>query len=151
MDETGIQVELNELRLTLGYDLLALALVEPAEHHYVIKWKFLSGNLGERIRKVVLQSGRGVPGIVFKTGKPFLISSVPDLILAEDLFQYPIIKLEELTSLVAVPVWHEGRVEGILLGAYRDERRVDERSLAELQERVRFGLMDLNGKEMMPN
>lgn len=151
MDKTGFQIGLDELRFRLGYDLLALALVEPAEHHYVIKWKYLSGNRGERIKKVVLQSGRGVPGIVFKTGKPFMIPIVADYVLAEDLFRYPIIKLEELTSLVAVPVWHDGRVEGILLGGFRDSRRVDEQSLAELQALVRPGLLGLNGKEMMPN
>ncbi|WP_138493626.1 GAF domain-containing protein [Paenibacillus pinistramenti] len=151
MNNTQYQAILDEMRSQFDYDFMSLALVEPAEFNYVIKWKFASGNLNDGYKRILLKSGRGVPGIVFKTGKPLLIPYVPDFVGPENIFQYPIIKLEDLISLVAVPVWHDGRVAGILLGGYRDDRRVTVQSMQDLQKLVSGGLHDLNGKEMMPS
>ncbi|WP_411346517.1 GAF domain-containing protein [Paenibacillus sp. WLX1005] len=150
-DKVDYQQELDEIRALFGYDFMALALAEPAEYHYVIKWKYASGNLNERFRDIVLQSGRGVAGMVFKTGKPFMFASVQNDVPRDALFNYPIIRTEQLTSLGAVPVWNDTRVAGVLLGGYRDERRVDRTMMQALNDLAHQGIGELNGKEYMPS
>lgn len=148
-DKVDYQTELDEIRTTLGFDFMALALVETAEYDYVIKWKYASGNLNERFKLIVLRSGRGIAGLVFKTGKPLLLTSVRDQMGPESLFRYPIIKAENLASFGAVPLWNDARVAGVLLGGFRGEEQVDEALLESLKQKVKDGIGDLNGKELL--
>ncbi|WP_151734188.1 GAF domain-containing protein [Paenibacillus tengchongensis] len=141
--------ELHMLRTALGYDFMSLALAEPAEYDYVLRWKYASGNTNDRYKRIVLQSGRGIAGIVFKTGKPFLISSVQEDVRPDNLFNYPITKMENLNSIGAVPVWNDARVEGVLLGGFRSGRRVNAEMLQALEEAARRGIGELNGKELL--
>lgn len=148
-DNVGYQAELDEIRNKLGFDFMALALVETAEFDYVIKWKYASGNLNDRFKRIVLRSGRGIAGLVFKTGKPLLLSSVRDQMGPDSLFRYPIIKSENLASFGAVPLWNDARVAGVLLGGFRGEEQVDEARLEALKQCVQDGIGDLNGKELL--
>ncbi|MHA7966628.1 GAF domain-containing protein [Paenibacillus sp. CAU 1782] len=148
-DNVGYQAELDEIRNKLGFDFMALALVETAEFDYVIKWKYASGNLNDRFKRIVLRSGRGIAGLVFKTGKPLLLSSVRDQMGPDSLFRYPIIKSENLASFGAVPLWNDARVAGVLLGGFRGEEQVDEVKLEALKQCVQDGIGDLNGKELL--
>lgn len=145
------QSELDDIRAALGYDFMSLALAEPAEYDYVIRWKYASGNTNERYKRIVLQSGRGIAGIVFKTGKPFLVSSMQNDVRPDSLFTYPITKMENLNSIGAVPIWNDARVAGVLLGGYRGERQVTEAMLGELVATAHRGIGDLNGKELLIN
>lgn len=150
-DKVNYQRELDEIRALFGYDFMALALAEPAEYHYVIKWKYASGNLNERFKDIVLQSGRGIAGMVFKTGKPFMFASVEQDVPRDAMFNYPIIRTERLTSLGAVPVWNDTRVAGVLLGGYRNDQRVTLQMMQELNELAHLGIGALNGKEYIPS
>jgi len=151
-NKVDYQRKLDQVREAFGYDFMALSLVESEEYHYVIKWKYASGNLNDRFRRIVLQSGKGIAGIVFKTGKPLLIPSVHQQLGSESLFNYPIIQSEKLRSLWAVPLWNDARVAGVLLGGFRgEEQRVTEEMLTAMVEYARAGFGDLNGKELMAN
>ncbi|MGG1653313.1 MoaD/ThiS family protein [Paenibacillus sp. NRS-1783] len=86
------QRELERIREHFGYDFMALALVEPTEYQYVIKWKNAAGNLNDRFKRIVLQSGKGIAGIVFKTGKSVFIPSIFQYVGADNLFNYPIVQ-----------------------------------------------------------
>ncbi|MBY0011978.1 GAF domain-containing protein [Paenibacillus typhae] len=143
------QGELDTIRMALGYDFISLALAEPAEYDYVIRWKYASGNTNERYKRIVLQSGRGIAGIVFKTGKPFLLPSVEKDVQPDSLFTYPITKMENLRSIAAVPIWNDARVAGVLLGGFRGERQVTLEMLQALEATARRGIGDLNGKELL--
>ncbi|KAA8998371.1 GAF domain-containing protein [Paenibacillus spiritus] len=149
--EADLQRELEHLRGALGYDFMAIALPEPAEEQFVIKWRYAAGNLNERYRRIVLQTGKGVAGIVFKTGKPMWLPSVQEAISDENLFHYPIINLEKLKSLAAVPLWNDARVAGVLLGGFREPERVTESHLEEMLKWAKKGIGDFNGKEWMSN
>ncbi|AIQ69033.1 GAF domain-containing protein [Paenibacillus graminis] len=148
-NQVDYQLELDQIRHALGYDFMSLALADPAEYDYVIRWKYASGNLNSRYKRIVLQSGRGIAGIVFKTGKPFLLYSVQEQVKQEMLFSYPIINSEKLKSIGAVPLWNDARVAGVLLGGFRGDRQVNETMLQELQNTARQGIGDLNGKELL--
>ncbi|AWB44617.1 GAF domain-containing protein [Paenibacillus sp. CAA11] len=144
----AFQRELDLARETFGFDFMALALVESAEHNYVIKWKYASGNKNDRYKRIVLQSGKGIAGMVFKIGKPLLIPSIEQVIGSSSLFNYPIAQSESLKSMGAVPLWNDQRVEGVLLGAFRGENQVTNEQLQAMVELTRTGFRDLNGKEM---
>lgn len=148
-NKVDYQAELDEIRHTLGYDFMALALVETAEYDYIIRWKYASGNLNDRFKRIVLRSGRGIAGLVFKTGKPLLISSIRDQLGPSSLFRYPILKSENLSSFGAVPLWNDARVAGVLLGGFRSEEQVDAARLEALQQCVQNGIGDLNGEELL--
>lgn len=149
--DTDYQRELDKIREGFGYDFLALALVEPAEEQYVIRWKYAAGNLNERYRRIVLKSGNGIAGIVFKTGKPIYIPSVSKYVGAGNLFNYPILQSEKLQSLGAVPLWNDTRVAGVLLGGFRSEDAMTQELMQSLQETARQGMGDLDGREVSPH
>ncbi|OKP95436.1 GAF domain-containing protein [Paenibacillus sp. P46E] len=148
-NKVDYQLELDQIREALGYDFMSLALADPADYDYVIRWKYASGNLNSRYKRIVLQSGRGVAGIVFKTGKSFLLSSVTEQVQQEMLFNYPIVKSENLQSIGAVPLWNDARVAGVLLGGFRGIQQVNEMMLKDLENTARKGIGDLNGKELL--
>lgn len=140
MNQVDYQIKLDQIRIALGYDFMSLAFAEPAEYDYVIRWKYASGNISDRYKRIVLQSGRGIAGIVFKTGKPFLIPSVKLVVKADTLFNYPITKIENLNSIGAVPMWNDARVAGVLLGGFRGEQQVTAEMLRDLEAVARRGL-----------
>lgn len=151
-NKADYQTEIERIRLATGCDIIALALVETAENQYELRWKYASGNLNNRFKQIVLQSGRGVAGLVFKTGKPLLMSSISDFVEKDNLFNYPILTLEKLKSIGALPLWHDGRVAGVLLGGFREDLRMTEDLLQCMLEMSVKGIGKLDGrKELMLN
>ncbi|ETP68166.1 GAF domain-containing protein [Planococcus glaciei] len=140
---------IEQIRTAGAYDLVAIALVEPAENQYLLKWKYASGNLNDRFKKVILQTGKGIAGMVFKTGKPLLLEDTSDLADSANLFNYPILIFERLKSMGAVPLWHNGRVAGVLLAGYRGSSQMTEEKLHYLKQQASKGIGELNGKELM--
>lgn len=115
---------IKKVKVQFDFDFVALALVQPAKFHFVLKWEYVLGNQSERYKRIILQTGKGVAGNVFKTGKPLRMESVEKELSKTNLFNYPIILSEKLTSFGAIPLFKEGRVKGVLLVAFRDERVV---------------------------
>lgn len=118
------QQAIDALRERFHFDLVSIALVQSAADQFVLTWQYASGNLNERYKRIVLHSGKGVAGRVFKTGKPVLIQNVAEELDPSDLFNYPIIAAEQLLSVGAVPLWKDSRVAGVLLAGYRQENRI---------------------------
>ncbi len=61
------QEEIDKLRERFRFDFVSLAWVQLAEDRFVLTWQYASGNLNERYKRIVLHSGKGIAGIVFKT------------------------------------------------------------------------------------
>lgn len=145
------QQELDAIRQASGYDFLALALVEPAEQQYVIRWKYAAGNRNNRFCRIELKSGKGIAGIVFKTGKPVFIPSVREYVGASSLFNYPIVQSEKLASLGAVPLWDDTRVAGVLLAGFRQEGKMTPGLMYALEQTAKAGIGELDGREVAPH
>lgn len=145
------QTQIEQIRSAANFDLVAIALVEPAANQYVLKWKYASGNLNNRFKKVILQSGKGIAGMVFKTGKPIHIQDSGDFADQNNLFNYPILSFEQLKCLGAVPIWHNGRVAGVLLAGFRESQLMTDGNLQILMVRASNGIGNFNGKELMLN
>lgn len=120
------QDELDTLRREYQFDFAGLAL--PMEDHVgtKIKWRFVSGNINDRYQRIILRHGRGVAGNVMKTGKPMIIRDATQNDIQNTLFNFPIIISEALTSLIAIPLWHNHRVKGVLLFGQRDGKPLPE-------------------------
>lgn len=116
------QAEIDRLRHEYQFDFAGIAL--PSEDHVgmKIKWRYVSGNLNERYRRIVLRNGRGIAGNVMKTGKPMIIPDTTDDAIQNTLFDYPILMSEQLTALIAIPLWHNHRVKGVLLLGQRNQK-----------------------------
>ncbi|MCR1288112.1 GAF domain-containing protein [Shouchella clausii] len=128
------QQEIDDIRKRWKFDFVSLALVQPAEDRFVLTWQYVSGNMNDRYKRIVLHSGKGVAGIVFKTGKAILLQNVNSDIGTRDLFNYPIIVSEQLKSLGALPLWEGARVVGVLLVGFRKENVLNQPSFASFQE-----------------
>ncbi len=129
----GYQIQIDQLREQGGYDFVSLAFEQSASNGFVITWQYASGNLNNRYKRIVLQSGRGIAGIVFKTGKPMVVPNVLTLLPQEELFNYPILVSERLRSLAALPLFQHDRVAGVLLVGYREVDRMTKLALEQLQ------------------
>ena len=113
------QHQVEQIRQVMECDFVALALVQPEERLFQIRWEYASGNLSQRFRRIVLQSGKGVAGRVFKTGKPIFAPDAQCYFDQTDLYNYPIIMAEQLESFAAVPLFKYNRVKGVLLAGCR--------------------------------
>ena len=135
------QREIEQLKAHFGFDFVAVALVQPAERHFELKWEFAVGNQSNRYRRIVLQSGKGVAGHVFKTGKPFLIEEVEEVLEEKDLFNYPIVVSEGLKSFGAIPLYKYNRVKGVLLVGYRAGKTLTPQAFEDFKQLIgsRFG------------
>ena len=133
--------KIKRLRSQFGFDFIALALIQSGKHNFAFKWEFAVGNQSNRYRRIVLQRGKGVAGNVFKTGKPLLVTDVENQLGKSDVFDYPIVDAEGLTSFGAIPLYKSNRVNGVLLVAFRSERKITPEYFTEFRRVVgpRFG------------
>lgn len=143
------QMKIAHLKEHFEFDFVALALVQSAELRYELKWEYAVGNRSNRFKRIVLQSGKGIAGNVFKSGKPMFVADVAKDLGEEDLFNYPIIVAEGLSSFGAIPLYKYNRVKGVLICAYRDEPNITEELFQKVKTYVgpRFG--PFYNKEML--
>ena len=116
------QQELDTLRKKENCDFAGVALYENHEPSGPIKWQYVSGNLNNRYKLIVLRKGRRLAGTVMKTGKRMVIENVSKTITPEEKIKYPILMSENLNALVAIPLWHEQHVAGVLLLGQRGNK-----------------------------
>lgn len=135
------QEEIEHLQDLFVFDFVAVALVQSAERRFELKWEFAAGNQSNRYRRIVLQTGKGVAGHVFKTGKPFLVEDTESVLENKDLFNYPIVVAEGLKSFGAIPLYKYNRVKGVLLVGYRTRMKLTTKEFAEFQHMIgpKFG------------
>lgn len=136
------QAEIMRLQKECHFDFVALALVQRFSSNE-LRWCCAVGNRSERYRLLTLYSGKGVAGLVFKTGKSLLIENVANTLLAEGLHNYPIVGSEGLKSFGALPLFDDGRVVGVLLVGYRTANRLTEQSFQQFQAELMGAFVDL--------
>lgn len=113
---------LNDKRTVLQCDFLGVALAGAAPGGgREIRWHFVSGNLNEAYRNIRLQKGRGIAGMVWKTGR---VQQDEDIHLKKEIImEYPIARLEQLDAMLAVPIVMDEQVRGVFAMGYRGEHR----------------------------
>lgn len=116
------QDELDRLRISEGYDFAGVALYEHHTTLSPIKWRYVSGNLNNRYKMIVLRKGRGLAGMVMKTAKRMIIDNVSKNLSLEEKIKYPILISENLTAVIAIPLCLNQQVSGVLLLGQRDNK-----------------------------
>lgn len=106
----------HQLRAELNCDFVALAIQNDIGPD--IKWPYVSGNRNEKYKRITVRYGKGIAGKVISTGRPMMISDLPNdkrsLIL-----EHPIMLAEQLLSAYAAPLFIKGTAKGALLAGNR--------------------------------
>ena len=106
------------LREEYTFDFAAIGIAP--EFGEALQWKYASGNTGERFRRIALTPGRGIGGIVLKTGRPMLLTDIDNQLDPRDFSSYPIVFAEDLRSFCALPLSDGIHVVGALLCGFRN-------------------------------
>lgn len=119
-----IQQKIDQIKEKLSVDFVALALSEVNEMTKirVISWKYVAGNTNQNYRRIRLQVGKGIGGIVWRTGRAYQATDLQKQ--PEKLVELPITRMEKLETIAAFPVLKIGEVKGVLLVGYRDKTDV---------------------------
>jgi len=141
--------EIERLKELFGFDFVGVALVQSPERRFELRWVYVTGNRSERYRPIKLQSGKGIVGIVFKTGKPKYVKDADDEWSAGDLFNYPIVSAEGLKSLGAIPLYQDNRVKGVMLVGYRSRGQLTEEQFEQFQQEIGTEFGPFYNKEMV--
>ncbi|WP_182104526.1 GAF domain-containing protein [Niallia taxi] len=122
---------LIEIRLQLEVDFVGLAMAaENADGEIVIKWKYVSNNRNNRYQKIVLQVGKGIAGIVWKTARPYVVEDAKkDIQEAKD---FPLTITEQLVSMAAIPLLNGHEVQAVLLGGFRKKKKLNQEFIDQL-------------------
>jgi len=122
---------LIEIRLQLEVDFVGLAMAaENEDGDVVIKWKYVSNNRNNRYQKIVLQVGKGIAGIVWKTARPYVIEDAKKDI--QETKDFPLTITEQLVSMAAIPLLHGQEVQAVLLGGFRKKKKLNQTFINEL-------------------
>ncbi|OTN75336.1 hypothetical protein A5886_000406 [Enterococcus sp. 8G7_MSG3316] len=115
-----IQGWIEEKQQGWPYDFLGIALNTSAAYDAKeIRWLYVAGNKSDAYRKIRLHVGHGIAGLVWKTAR---MQEAKAILEHPQIFaDYPIARLERLTTVLAVPVLQEHEVIAVLACGYRDD------------------------------
>jgi nitrogen regulatory protein A len=118
-DYSPLANALETYREMLELDYAAIAKVDERDNQ--IRYECVTGNRTNRHVHFVNRPGNGIAGHVVRHGRPAVYDrnrpDLPDLKM-----KYPIMLAEKLEAVLAVPIFHDEIVSGVLLGAVRRER-----------------------------
>lgn len=83
-----------------------------------IRWIYVAGNQSEAYKKIRLQVGKGIAGLVWKTARTQLDEGILDQ--PEKMIEYPIARIEKLQMALAAPVILQEEVVAVLMLGYRN-------------------------------
>lgn len=118
MNSVDYLSRIRQLRERFGFDFVSIATVLDAQHP-LLTWVYATGNLNTRYRRIVLEPGKGIAGGVYKAKRPMVIQDAQRELSPSQRVEHPITISENLVSAMAVPLWRQEQVEGILLMAFR--------------------------------
>ncbi|MBQ2634525.1 MAG: GAF domain-containing protein [Oscillospiraceae bacterium] len=124
MENSKYIPELRRIREIFQFDFVSLALVMEGDYP-LLTWVYATGNRNFRYRRIVLESGKGVAGGVYKTRRAMVLRDAEKELTAAERVRYPITIAEDLRSVAGFPLWKHNRVLGVLLLAFRESDRID--------------------------
>ncbi|MCA5013985.1 MULTISPECIES: GAF domain-containing protein [unclassified Enterococcus] len=131
-----IQRKIDQIKAELHVDFTALALstISDQTNIRVIRWQYVSGNINQHYRRIRLQVGKGIGGIVWRTGRSYQATHLQSQ--PEQLIELPITRMEKLETVVAYPVMDIGEVKGVLLVGYREVKEVSNEFITAAQDKA---------------
>lgn len=141
--------ETERLKELFGFDFVGIALIQSPERGFELRWSYVTGNRNERCLRITLQSGKGLAGLVFKTGKPMFVGDVDEEWSGDNLFNYPIVATEGLKSFGAIPLYKYNRVKGVLLVGYRTGGKLTDKQFEDFKQEIGEEFGPFYNKEMV--
>jgi DNA-binding CsgD family transcriptional regulator len=89
----------------------------------------LAGTLGDSLRGLRVQSGRGLGGAVLQRGVACRVNDYASTTTISHEYDCIVVGQERLTSIFAVPVVLQGSVRGVLYGGVRGQQPIGDRAL----------------------
>lgn len=134
--QNQLQQRINQIKKELQVDFVALALSTVNEQTKIreIRWQYVCGHTNQNYKRIRLQVGKGVGGIVWRTGRGFGATNLQKQ--PERLVELPITRMEHLETVRAHPVLEEGEVKGVLLIGFRTVTEISEIFLTELEKKA---------------
>ncbi|MFD1902009.1 hypothetical protein [Enterococcus termitis] len=131
-----IQLKIDQIKEALQVDFVALALstIDEKSTARVIRWNYVAGNTNQHYQRIRLQVGKGIGGIVWRTGRGYQATQLQQQ--PEQLLELPITRMEKLETVVAYPVLNAGEVKGVLLVGYRNVKEVSNEFLAAVKDKA---------------
>ena len=132
------------LRERYGFDFVGVSLV-PEDDAAVLEWMYAAGSTSNRYELIRLPKTVGALGKVYALGRGIVVDSVDDDIPAQELFQYPIVIAEGLSSFFAFPLMRLDKrdsIAAIIICATRFVRTFGDEATASVQRSAAelFGL-----------
>lgn len=122
--------ELEALRIQIMCDFSAVALMNSHDHK--IQWKFVSGNINNRYKRMVEKPGVGLAGHVFRHGRLLVVNSHTSN--GTNTTKYPIMLAEKLQVVVAVPIIVHANVIAVLVVGYRSPININEAQIKQIEQ-----------------
>lgn len=111
-------VQLRKIKEQFGFDFCSMAFILEGPRP-LLTWVYATGNQNHYFRKIVLESGKGIAGKVYKTGRVLVIQDVHKELTKDEQVDHPISLVEDLRSMIALPLWQKNKCTSILLLAMR--------------------------------
>lgn len=125
---------LELVRHQLSCDFSAVARLDRRDNR--IKWECISGGISNRLCQMSVKPGSGIAGHVIRHGRPFILdASVPEL--EKERNRNPAMLAERLYSVMAVPIFEDDHIDGVLLVGKREKVHFAEDDLNQLTELAR--------------
>jgi len=121
------------VRDRFGLDFVGVSIV-PDGSAPILTWQYAAGSTTENYALIHLPEGVGALGKVQKLRRGIVVNSVEDDIPQGELFQYPIIVAEALSSFFSFPLMEDGDLRVILICATRFVRTFDEVACGLIQQ-----------------
>ncbi|MFI5735078.1 LuxR C-terminal-related transcriptional regulator [Kribbella sp. NPDC051587] len=87
------------------------------------------GTYGDALIGLSIPAGRGLGGCVIRQRVPLRVHDYATAMGITHDFDYVVVGVEELTSILAVPILIHGEVRGVVYGAARDHRPLGDRAV----------------------
>ncbi len=136
--------KMMEIRNMTNTGFVGLAIYDVMNEE--LRWRIAVGNLNERYKRIVIRLGKGIAGEVVQLNRPIKIENFPDDCLGDPI-EYPILLVEQLISVLAVPVAYNQHIFGVLMIGQRKRRKfslVEENYLREMGNKFAEVLANAN-------
>ncbi|WP_086349734.1 GAF domain-containing protein [Candidatus Enterococcus clewellii] len=131
-----IQQAIDSMREELQVDFIGIALskVNTGTNLRTIHWQYVAGNTNQNYKRIRLQVGKGIAGIVWRTGRSYCETNLQ--VDPTELVELPIARMEKIETAVAAPILKKGRVQGVLLFGYRKPLEISDDFLRVVESRA---------------
>ncbi|MEE0845772.1 MAG: sensor histidine kinase [Eggerthellaceae bacterium] len=123
----------EDVRARFGFDFVGVSIV-PDGSAPILTWQYAAGSTTNNYALIHLPEGVGALGKVQKLRRGIVVNSVEDDIPQGELFQYPIIVAEALSSFLSFPLMEGDNLRVILICATRFVRTFDEVTCGLIQQ-----------------